>query len=135
MRTVFFYATEFSWKPAQKAFESADPATEGSVANAVVAFIHSEPGDEDPDRDVINRFLKRIKGLARKWETRQFMLYSFSHLGDEKADLDIARLLIKRISERLEAANYSVDATPFGYFCDFKMASPGAPLSRIFKQF
>jgi hypothetical protein len=130
-----FYAREFAWSDAERNGEITGESEERSVANAVVVFIHAEPGDETAERKTVARFLKQLKQIARMWSTREIVLYPFSHLGEEKADMETADALVGEISKRLINVGYNVSRTQFGSFVDFRMISPGAPLSRAYRQF
>lgn len=132
MRTVMFFAHEYSWKAADQGGEESPAET---VRDAVVVFVHVEPGDDDKGRKTVTRFLKQLKQIARKWETKNIVLYPFSHLGEEKADVEVANELLDQMRERLEKVEYRVSCTQFGQFVDFTMSSPGARLSRVFRQF
>lgn len=133
MRTVIFYANEFSWKAADRA-DNDDDYHGDTMENAVVAFVHAEPDDTEPDKNIAARFLKQIKQIARKWQTKNIVLYSFSHLGEEKADPKVAKNIIKKIRKRLTDVDYEVKCTPFRCFVDFKLDSPGTAVSRAFRQ-
>jgi hypothetical protein len=134
MRIVTFYTNEFTWQVASRISDDSEDFKGDSMEHAVVVFIHAEPDDNDPEKNIVSRFLKQIKQIARKWDTRNLVLYSFSHLGDEKADPNVAKTLIKKIRKRLSTVGYQVKCTPFRCFVDFKMDSPGAALSRAFRQ-
>jgi peptidoglycan/xylan/chitin deacetylase (PgdA/CDA1 family) len=101
----------------------------------VVAFIHVEPPDVAAGNSVETKLVKNAKWLARKWDTRQIVLHSFTHLGEDKADPEEARGLIDRVQKRLEAAGYTAVQTPYGYFNDLSIDAPGHPLARIYKEF
>ncbi len=133
MRTIIFFAREFTWNSAPTA-ENDTPQSE-TMKDTVVVFLHAESGDDDPKKRTIGRFLKQVKQIARKWETKNIVLYPFSHLGEEKAEMDVANALMDETAARLIKVGYNTACTAFGRFIDFKMDSPGAPLSRAFRQF
>lgn len=103
--------------------------------NTIVAFVHIEPGDVEGGNSAETKLVKNAKWLARKWEISRIILHSFTHLGQEKADPEIARALLDRAQERLQNAGYSVDQTPYGYFLDLEIKAPGHPLARVYKEF
>ena len=47
MRLLLWYCSRFGWKPVKKTLEGAADGQPGEVQDAVVAFIHVEPGDEE----------------------------------------------------------------------------------------
>jgi len=79
--------------------------------------------------------MKNIKWLAKKWQNKQVILHSFTHLGEDKAEPEQALNLIERVEERLTNVEYEVAQTPYGYFLDLDMQAKGHPLARIYKEF
>jgi hypothetical protein len=53
---------------------------------AVVAFIHVEPEDVAAGNSTETKLVKNAKWLARKWDTKQIILHSFTHLAEAKAE-------------------------------------------------
>jgi hypothetical protein len=135
MRVLFWYCTRFDWVPASKTLEDAPQAVAARNANVVVAFVHVEPGDFEPNRSAETKLVKNAKWLARKWGTRQVVLHSFTHLGEKKADPQEAKLLLENAAKRLTAAGYTVAQTPYGYFNDLLIEAPGHALARSYKKF
>ena len=78
MRVLFWYCTRFDWVPASKTLEDAPAAVAAQNANVVVAFVHVEPGDPEPNSSAETKLVKNAKWLARKWDTRQVVLHSFT---------------------------------------------------------
>ena len=103
--------------------------------DVVVAFIHVEPKDTQAGSSAETKLVKNAKWLARKWDVKQILLHSFTHLAQEKADPEQAKLLMDRAHDRLEKAEYDVSQTPYGYFNDLSIDAKGHPLARIFKEF
>ena len=135
MRVLFWYCDRFSWRPTRKTLPEAPDAQADGCEKAVVAFIHVEPADVTAGSSAETKLVKNAKWLARKWSTRQIVLHSFTHLGEEKADPDAARQLIDRAQSRLATAEYDAVQTPYGHFNDLSIQAPGDPLARIFKEF
>jgi hypothetical protein len=135
MRVLFWYCTRFDWVPASKTLEDAPGAVAAQNANVVVAFVHVEPGDSEPNSSAETKLVKNAKWLARKWGTRQVVLHSFTHLGEKKAEPQAAKLLLENAAKRLTTAGYTVTQTPYGYFNDLLIEAPGHALARIYKQF
>jgi hypothetical protein len=48
---------------------------------------------------------------------------------------DAGHALLRRAQERLENAGYEVAQTPYGYFSDLVISTPGHPLARVYKEF
>ena len=134
MRVLFWYCDTFAWNPTIKTLDDAPDAAASAHERAVVAFIHVEPKDIG-EGSVETKLVKNAKWLARKWETRQVILHSFTHLGEEKADPEAAKRLIDRVAQRLENAEYEAIQTPYGHFNDLTIQAQGHPLARIYKEF
>jgi len=133
MRVLYWYCKRFAWKPALKTIEEAPDALPGHHEHVIVAFVHVEAGDEGSSAET--KLVKNAKWLARKWELKEILLHSFTHLGESKAEPGPARELLDRARQRLETAGYRCSLTPWGYFLDLDMDAPGHPLARIFKEF
>lgn len=135
MRVLFWYCDRFDWTPAMKTLPDTPEAEPAENENAVVAFVHIEPGDVEAGSSTETKLVKNAKWLARKWEITRVVLHSFTHLGEEKAEADKAQSLLGRAQKRLEKAGYSVVQTPYGYFLDLAIKAPGHPLARVYKEF
>ncbi len=135
MRVLYWYCTRFTWTPALKTIGEAPDAEAGCHERTIVAFVHVEPQDLEPDSSAETKLVKNAKWVARKWELKEIILHSFTHLGSSKAEPGEARLLLDRAQKRLETAGYQCCQTPWGYFLDLDMEAPGHPLARIFKEF
>ena len=135
MRVLFWYCTNFAWTPAIKSLETAPEAFPGKHAEVIVAFIHVEPQDVLEASSAEKKLLKNLKWLANKWQKKQIVLHSFTHLGEDKAEPESARCLINRVEERLKNVEYEVLQTPYGYFLELDMQAAGHPLARIYKEF
>ena len=90
--------------------------------------------DTEAESSAETKLVKNAKWLARKWETKTVVLHSFTHLGENKAEPEIAKALIDRAGQRLETAGYRSVQTPYGYFNDPSLQAPGHPLARIYKE-
>lgn len=134
MRVLLWYCTRFAWTPTRKTLENVADGQAGEGDNAVVAFVHAEPADEQNAGKVETKLVKNMKWLAGKWDTKTLVLHSFTHLGEDKAGADFTRGLFDRARTRLEGAGYHVLETPYGHFNDLDLQAPGHPLARVFKQ-
>jgi len=135
MRVLFWYCDHFDWTPAMKTLPDTPEAEPAKNENAVVAFVHIEPGDVEAGSSAETKLVKNAKWLVRKWENTRVVLHSFTHLGEEKAEAGKAQSLLDRAQKRLEKAGYSVVQTPYGYFLDLAIKAPGHPLARVYKEF
>ena len=121
--------------PSLKTLEDAPDAAASDQATVVAAFIHVESRDVETGSSAETKLVKNTKWLARKWETKQIVLHSFTHLGEDKAEPAQAKALLDRAEDRLTGAGYAVTQTPYGYFNDLIIKAPGHPLARIYKEF
>jgi hypothetical protein len=135
MKVLFWYCEKFGWNPTMKTLPETPDAKAGDLQNGIVAFIHVEPKDVADGSSAETKLAKNAKWLARKWDTREIVLHSFTHLGEEKAAPETAKGLIDRVHTRLEKAGYAAIQTPYGHFNDLSIQAPGHPLARIFKEF
>jgi len=135
MKLLMFYTKEWWYKTASKTLEDADDIErEESLGNAVVIFFHSEAEDEGRSESVVQKFVKNAKWLAGKFNTKNIVLHSFNHLSSSKSSPDFARQLLGDVCQRLERTGFTVMATPFGYFNEFKMHVAGDSLAKVFKE-
>ena len=134
MRVLFWYCDRFAWNPTIRTLEDAPEPRAEEHEKVVVAFIHVEPGDVEAESSSETKLVKNVKWLARKWEIRQVILHSFSHLAEEKAEPSLAKALLDRAQTRLQDADYETFQTPYGYFNDLELKAPGQPLARIYKE-
>jgi hypothetical protein len=135
MRLLLWYCDKFAWTPAIKTLETAAKATPGTFNEVLVAFVHVENKDVFEASSSEKKLLKNLKWLAKKWDNKNIILHSFTHLGEDKADAYEALELLKRVEQRLKNADYDVTQTPYGYFLNLDMQAKGHPLARIYKEF
>jgi len=135
MRLLMFYTSQWWYHTAQKTLADVpDSEGEGSLENAVVVFWHAEAEDEDRAQAVNKKFLKNVKWLAGKFETKNVVLHSFNHLGTSKSSPEFASKVLEEVRGRLEGVGYTVLCTPFGYFNEFKMHVAGDSLAKVYKE-
>jgi threonyl-tRNA synthetase editing subunit len=137
MRILCFQARHFGWKSFSKTLADVPQQdVEAEVHNALVAFVHVEAADADPQREasVFRQTLKHLKWLANKRAMRVVVLHSFTHLGGESAAPAIAHTLLTRLAERLAENGYETHLTPFGYFNEWTLSVYGDSLAKVWKQ-
>ncbi|MDH4232835.1 MAG: threonyl-tRNA synthetase editing domain-containing protein [Nitrospirota bacterium] len=136
MKLLMFYAHEWWYKTASKTLDDVpDVEKEESVAGAAAVFFHCEAEDEGKYSGIIQKFLKNTKWLAGKFNTKNVVLHSFNHLSSSKSSPEFAEKVLAEVRLRLENAGYTVMATPFGYFNEFRMHVAGASLAKVYKEF
>jgi hypothetical protein len=138
MRLLTFQARHFAWQAFSKTLDNApEPGQSKRVEECVVVFLHIEGADEAPDARarVFKRSLKHVKWLANKRDFKNVVLHSFTHLGAENASSEFALSFMNELAERLRTTNYSVQLTPFGYFCEWEISVYGESLAKVWKEF
>jgi hypothetical protein len=138
MKILAFQARRFWWKSFSRTLADASEATvQDEVQDAVVAFVHAEAKDSEPERadSVFRQTLKHLKWLANKRGCKQVALHSFTHLGGENAEPQFAKEFLERLAERLGGSDYQVKCTPFGWFCEWELSVHGECLAKVWKEF
>lgn len=142
MKLLCFQARHFGWKSFSKTLDQiggqdvADVNVDDELRDCVVVFAHIESQDEPTDerKRVFKHTLKHVKWLANKRDYKNIVLHSFTHLGGQNASPEFARAFLKELGERLEATDYQVKHTPFGYFCEWQLDVHGESLAKVYKQ-
>lgn len=136
LKLLMFYTHEWWYRTAERSLpEVAEISKEDSLSGGAVVFFHAEASDEDAFDKVLKKFVKNVKWLAGKFNTKRVVLHSFNHLSSSKASPEYARRLLDETVERLERTGYEVMVTPFGYFNEFRMHVAGDSLAKVFKEF
>ena len=136
MKLLLFYAPEFWFRTHSKSIaEAPDDFREGRVEKCIVVFVHAEPKDAEDRTGVLTKTIKNVKWLAGKFDSRAVVLHFFSHLGSETASPEFAQALVAEARARLESVGFAVETTPFGHFCEFRLAVAGESLAKVFKEF
>ena len=136
MRVLFWYMDSFEYAPAIKNLDWAETVSTGAeFTDAIVAFVHGEAEDEQNYSKEETKLVKNIKWLAGKLNCKTIILHSFAHLGESKCEPAFLKQLFNRAQDRLEATDYAVAQTPFGYFLDISIKAPGKSLARVYKEF
>ena len=134
MKLLLFYAPSFWFKTHQKVLEQVpDSERDERFEKAVVVFYQVEEEDVDRRGKVLTKFVKNVKWLAGKFESRAVVLHSFNHLSGSKAGPEFAGPFIEEARGRLERSGYTVGMTPFGYLNEWKLHVAGDSLAKVFK--
>ena len=137
MRLLCFQVKRFWWKTFERRLPAApEQHVEMTVHDAVVAFVHVEAADVNPEREisVFRQTLKHLKWLANKQSLRIIVLHSFTHLGADSCDPAAAQAFLARLAERLQAGGYETHVTPFGYLNEWDLSVYGHSLAKVWKQ-
>ncbi len=135
MKIIMFYVHEFWWKPyAPTVSEAGDPGPERDLKEAVVVFYQVEAHDPDREKRVVEKLVKNIKWLCRKFETQRVIFHSFSHLSLSKAPPEQGKMLVKKAKEKLTKSGFELYETPYGWLNEWKMHVAGESLAKVFKE-
>jgi nucleotide-binding universal stress UspA family protein len=137
VKLLTWLARRFHWKSHTKTLASVpDADVEDAVCDAVVVFLHAERRDTEPEarQRAFRHALKHVKWLAGKRGFERVVLHSFTHLGADDADPELARAFLEDLAERLRATGYDVRLTPFGYSCEWELAVYGESLAKVWKE-
>jgi len=135
LKLILFYAPSFWFKTYRKVLEHVpDREQEALFEKVVVVFYQVEAEDVDRRSKVLTKFIKNIKWLAGKFESKTVVLHSFNHLSGSKAGPEFAGPLIDQACERLERSGYTVGMTPFGFLNEWKLHVAGDSLAKVFKE-
>jgi hypothetical protein len=137
VKLLCFQAGRFRWKTFEKTLpETPDRDVDREVTDALVAFVHAEATDVEPQRAVSVRrqTLKHLKWLANKRGLRTIVLHSFTHLGGDSASPESANALLTELAERLANGGYETHVTPFGYLHEWSIDVFGESLAKVWKE-
>jgi hypothetical protein len=137
MKVLTFQAKRFSWRSFAKSLsEASDERVDVEVPDCVVAFVHAEQKDADPNERarVFRGTLKHVKWLANKRDLANVVLHSFTHLGAESAAPQFASAFLEELADRLRATGYATWTTPFGWFCEWDLSVHGDSLAKVWKE-
>jgi hypothetical protein len=135
MKLLLFYAPSFWFKTFKKVLpEAYDQDTEETCEKAVVVFYQVEAIDVERRGKVLTKFIKNIKWLAGKFNSKTVVLHSFNHLSTSKAPPEFAGALVEEGCKRLQGSGYEVTVTPFGYLNEWKLHVAGDSLAKVFKE-
>ena len=136
MKLLVFLAESFDYRVSEAgsalAPETPEPS-EDRVENAIVAFIQCEPRDEERGEAVLKQAVKYFRWFARKRGVTRLVLHSFAHLAEERSSPEFARDLLAELGVRLEAHDFEVHHTPFGWSLKWTMAVEGHGYAKTFK--
>jgi hypothetical protein len=135
MKNLLFYAPSFWFKTFKKVLpQVADQEKETTCKAAVAVFYQVEAEDVARRGKVLTKFIKNIKWLAGKFDSKTVVLHSFNHLSTSKAPPEFAQAFVEDARERLERSGYKVTVTPFGYLNEWKLHVAGDSLAKVFKE-
>ncbi len=136
MRMLIWHVDAFAAEPTERgrsklADETPQPVR---VEEALVIFAASEKADElEPDA-VAERAVAALVDVARRLGEQTVVLHSFAHLFVELSTPATAKAILDKMQAKLEAQDYSVQQSAFGWFNRLEMRAKGHPLSRVARQ-
>ena len=134
MKLLMIYADRFWCKPNSKTLQDVETMIlPNEFTDVQVGFIQVEQQDEEDLASKETKLVKNLKWAAKKNNTNKILLHSFAHLSDSKASVGSTKLVFDNAERRLQDSGYDVAQTPFGYFLDLEIKTPGLSLARVFK--
>lgn len=136
MRLLIWHVDSFTAEPGERGrskIADKDPRPV-SVSDGVVVFAAVEKSDEPDGEAVAARAAAAISAAARQLGAHDILLHSFSHLFVELSAPAFARDVLAATQRLLEADDYAVQQSAFGWFNKLEMRAKGHPLSRIARQ-
>ena len=136
MRLLIWHMDEFVAEPTERGrspVADAEPQTV-RVEDSLVVFAAVEKKDEAEPETIAERATAAIVQVAKQLGVRTVVLHSFSHLFVELSTPATAQQVLGAIQTRLEAEDYNVAQTAFGWFNRLNMQAKGHPLSRVARQ-
>ena len=134
MKLLMIYADRFWCRPNPKNLEEVDTMVlPDEFTDVQVGFVQVEQQDEEDLASKETKLVKNLKWAAKKNNTNKILLHSFAHLSDSKASAESTKLVFDNAERRLHDSGYDVAQTPFGYFLDLEIKTPGLSLARVFK--
>ena len=136
MKLLVFLAESFEYQASERgspmAEEVANPA-EGSLENAIVAFIQCEPRDEERGDAVLKQAVKYFRWFGRKRRVMNLVLHSFAHLAEERSTPEFACDLLSTLGDQLKGHGFDIHHTPFGWSLKWSMCVEGHGYAKTFK--
>jgi hypothetical protein len=135
MKLLMIYAKSFVFQSTTRSLETTDDGPkEQTIQDVQLALVQVETEDERDPGAKETKLVKNLKWAAKKNSTHKILLHSFAHLSESKAAPEITKQVLNNAESRLRGAGYEVFQTPFGYFHDLEINTPGFSLARIFKE-
>ena len=133
MRLLIWHVDRFASTPGQRGRSAVADATPWPVAmgEGLLVFAAAEPEDEADPAATGARAAKAIVRIATQVKAQAIVLHSFAHLFGELGKPEAARAALDAAQQTLEAAGYTVQQTPFGWFNALDIQAKGHPLSRV----
>ena len=136
MRLLIWHVDAFTAEPTERGrskLADAAPAA-AHVEDGLVVFAACEKADEAEPEAVAGRAAAAIAEVAKQLGARSLVLHSFAHLFVELSAPAAAKAILDATQARLEAEDYSVGQSAFGWFNRLEMRAKGHPLSRVARQ-
>lgn len=136
MRLLIWHVDHFTAEPTERGRSKiADKEPRPvSVTDGVVVFAAVEKKDESEPEATAERAAAAIAEVAKQLGAHDILLHSFAHLFVELSTPATAQQVLTATQARLEAEDYNVGQTAFGWFNRLDIQTKGHPLSRVARQ-
>jgi threonyl-tRNA synthetase len=98
--------------------------------NCLTVFCAVEASDEDRIPEIIQKAVEEISLVADRVKVKTIVLYPHAHIFPRKlAKPKFAVQILRSLTQALQAKDFMVHQTPFGWYKAFKLECYGHPLS------
>jgi threonyl-tRNA synthetase len=137
MKILTIHADFIEFEAKKKAFKGAEEGVEKGkkerVEECLVVFTAVEKRDESNTKEIVKKYLKEIKDIAEKVNTKTIVLYPYAHLSSSLSNPKVAEEVMKEAEKKLKG--YKVSRAPFGWYKAFDVSCKGHPLSELSREF
>lgn len=136
MRLLIWHVDAFLAEPTERGRSKVADSEPRAVhvEDGLVVFAAAEKADEADPRASALRGAEAIAQVAGQLGVKSVVLHSFAHLFTELAAPAIARDILNETQTQLEARDFAVQQSAFGWFNRLEMRAKGHPLSRVARQ-
>ena len=137
MKILTIHADFIEFQAKKKAFKGAEEGVEKGkkerVEECLVVFTAVEKRDENNVKEIVKKYLKEIKDISEKVNTKTIVLYPYAHLSSSLSNPKVAEEVMKEAEKQLKG--YKVSRAPFGWYKSFDVSCKGHPLSELSREF
>lgn len=138
MKFLGLHVDYIKFKPLKKALKSISELAEEEksgkeVGESLVVLTSVEKRDKNIQK-IVSEFVKNIRDIAEKVNSKEIVLYPYAHLSKDLASPEIAQEVLDKTEEKLKDIDFQVSRAPFGYYKEFELKVKGHPLSELSRE-
>jgi threonyl-tRNA synthetase len=133
MKTLNLHVDYIEWMGLKKALKSMEdlPESETKKTKVKEALVVLTAIEKNDSLEILDEYIKNIKDVAEKVNTKTIVLYPYAHLSNELGKPETAIEILKEAQKKLKEEAYFVERAPFGYYKSFELKVKGHPLSEL----